>query len=468
MAEPLLGCQPLVAHYVAGSELVSVGSWPVGPAGSAGLDLGGGVELDVDAARPGCLVGLTIELPSGDSRGALPGGLRHGLDLLLGPGCSDTLVALLRESARDPLRPATARLTGNGGRSAASGSVDSPDQRGTDGASYVAPAIHSAAVAYGVACAPGTPPLVRAVGMLEAAAELAAIGGVLDVDGMVGRDLRIGVDLLLDAAAGGIGLMHGGKAARAFAGLLRRVSRLNAGQSLASARLTSLARDFERGGARARLRIHDRHLDAVAGARPPPDHRRPALPAADRLSPPRRVPVDVGSLPGPLAEAGLAARRTGAAEVEVRIDGWAVRRGGLWARAFVAGNDSLLSVAPFRADAGDAVARLLVPPDAIRRLEVDVTDRPEMPRPSPALAATQHAIHLGRSAAQAERLGELTNATLRWRQCARQWARAGDDDRAEAALAFGDRGAESLPWVDRRRSHEPVPPLAVDLIDAGQ
>ncbi|MGH9249922.1 MAG: hypothetical protein ACRD0W_10455 [Acidimicrobiales bacterium] len=145
-----------------------------------------------------------------------------------------------------------------------------------------------------------------------------------------------------------------------------------------------------------------------------------------------------------------------------------MRRGGLWARAFVAGNDRLLSVAPFRVDAGDAVARLLVPPDAIRRLEVDVTDRPEMPRPSPALAATQRAIHLGRSAAQAERLGELTNATLRWRQCARQWARAGDDDRAEAALAFGDRGAEPLPWVDRRRSHEPVPPLVVDLIDAGQ
>ncbi|MGH9192413.1 MAG: hypothetical protein ACRDZ0_08070 [Acidimicrobiales bacterium] len=468
MAEPLLGCQPLVAHHVVGSGLVSVGSWPVGPAGSAGLDLGGGVELDVDAARPSCLVGLTIELPAGDAPDALTGGLRHGLDLLLGPGCSDTLVALLRESARDPLRPATTRLTGNGGRSAASGSVDSADQRGTDAASYVAPALHRAAVASGVACAPGTPPLVRAVGLLEAAAELAAIGGVLDVDGMVGRDLRIGVDLLLDGAAGGIGLMPGGKAARAFAGLLRRVSRLDAGQSLASARLTSLARDFERGGARARLRHHDRHLDAVAGARPPPDHRRPALPAADRLSLPRRVPVDVGSLPGPLAEAGLAARRTGAAEVEVRIDGWAVRRGGLWARAFVAGNDSLLSVAPFRVDAGDAVARLLVPPDAIRRLEVDVTDRPEMPRPSPALAATQRAIHLGRSAAQAERLGELTNATLRWRQCARQWARAGDDDRAEAALAFGDRGAEPLPWVDRRRSHEPVPPLVVDLIDAGQ
>jgi hypothetical protein len=96
-----------------------------------------------------------------------------------------------------------------------------------------------------------------------------------------------------------------------------------------------------------------------------------------------------------------------------------------------------------------------------------VTDRPELPRPSLALAATQRAIHLGRSAAQADRLGDVANATLRWRQCARQWARAGDDERAEAALAFGDRGADSLPW-NRRHSYEPVPPLVVDLIDVGQ
>jgi hypothetical protein len=467
MAEPLLGYQRLVAHHVASSGLVSVGSFTVGPAGSAALDLGGGVELDVDMARPGCLVGLTIELPSGDPPDALSGDLRRRLDQLLGPGYGDDVVALLRAAARDPLRPATARLTRSGGRSAARGSADLADQPGGDVASSVAPALHRAAVAYGLACAPAALPLVRAVGLLEGAAELAVLGRVLDVDGMVERDLRIGVDLLLDAVAGGFGPVPGGKAARAVAGLLRRVSSLTPGQSLVSARLTLLAREFERDGARARRRVHDHRLEDDAGARPPPDHRRPAVPAADRPRPPRRVPVDVGSLPGALAEAPLAASRTGPAEVEVRIDGWAVRRGGLWARAFRAGDRSLVAVAPFRADVGDAVARLLVPPDTIRRLEVDVTDRPEMPRPSPALAATQRAIHLGRSAVQAERLGDLTNATLRWRQCARQWARAGDDDRAEAAHAFGDRGAESLPW-NRRRSHEPVPPLVVDLIDAGE
>jgi hypothetical protein len=467
MAEPLLGCQPLVAHHVAGSRLVSVGSWAVGPAGSAGLDLGGGVELDVDAARPGCLVGLTIELPSGDPPDALSDGLRRRLDLLLGPGSGDAVVALLREAARHPLRPATARLTDGSDRFAASGSPELADSPSGVSASFVAPALHRAAVAYGVACAPGTPPLVRAVGLLEGAAELAVIGGVLDVDGMVGRDLRIGVDLLLDAVAGGFGPVPDGRAARALTGLLRRVSRLTTGRSLSSARLTSLAGEFEQDAARARLRLHDRRLDDDAGTRRRPNHRRSPVQAADRPSPPRRVPIDVGSLPGRLVDAPLAASHTGPAEVEVRIDGWALRRGGLWARAFPAGDDSLLAVVPFRADVGDAVARLLVPPDTIRRLEVDVTDRPEMPRPSPALAATQRAIHLGRSAVQAERLGDLTSATLRWRQCARQWVRAGDDDRAEAALAFGDRGAESLPW-NRRRSHEPVPPLVVDLIDVGQ
>ncbi|MGH9227952.1 MAG: hypothetical protein ACRD07_04320 [Acidimicrobiales bacterium] len=467
MAEPLLGYQPLVAHHVAGSGLVSVGSWPVGPAGSAGLDLGGGVELDVDAARPGCLVGLTIELPSRHPPDALSGGLRRRLDLLLGPGHGDDVVALLHAAERDPLRPATARLTG-GGRPAAGGGADLADPPGADAASPVAPALHRAAVAYGFACAPGAPPLVRAVGLLEAAAELAAVGRVLDVNGMVERDLRMGVDLLLDAVGGASGPSPGGKAARAVAGLLRRVSRLSPGRSLVSDRLTSLAREFERTGARAGPRLRDHRLEDATGARRRPDLRLPAQPASHRPRPPGRVPVDVGSLPGALAEAPVAASRTGPAEIEVRIDGWAWRRGGLWARAFLAGDGSLLAVAPFRADMGDATARLLVPPDAIRRLEVDVTDRPEMPRPSPALASMQRAIHRGRLAAQAERLRDLASANLRWRQCARQWARAGDDERAEVARAFGERRAESPASGDRRWPNEPGAPLVVDLIDAGR
>jgi hypothetical protein len=180
------------------------------------------------------------------------------------------------------------------------------------------------------------------------------------------------------------------------------------------------------------------------------------------------VPVDVGSLPGALAEASVAASRTGPAEVEVRIDGWAWRRGGLWARAFHRRDGSLLAVAAFRADLGDATARLLVPPDAIHLLEVDVTDQPELPRPSPALASMQRAIYLGRLAAQAERLRDVASASLRWRQCARQWARAGDDERAEEARALGAGGTRSLALNDRRRPNEPGAPLVVDLIDAGR
>jgi hypothetical protein len=36
------------------------------------------------------------------------------------------------------------------------------------------------------------------------------------------------------------------------------------------------------------------------------------------------------------------------------------------------------------------------------------------------------------------------------------------------ARAFGDGGAKSLSLKDRRRPNEHVPPLVVDLIDAGR
>jgi hypothetical protein len=36
------------------------------------------------------------------------------------------------------------------------------------------------------------------------------------------------------------------------------------------------------------------------------------------------------------------------------------------------------------------------------------------------------------------------------------------------ARAFGDVGAKSLSLKDRRRPNEHVPPLVVDLIDAGR
>jgi hypothetical protein len=482
MADPLLGLQPLVATHVPGSRLVSVGSWPAGPAGSVGLDLGFGVEIDVDAARPSCLVGLTIELPPADPPGDLPGGLRNALDPLLGRSCSDNLVGFLHDSMRDPMRAASARLAApDHGRSVAIGAPDLADLPVDAPVSGVAIALQRAATAQGLACAPGVSFLVRAVGLLEAAVELSAVGRLLDLTSMVRRDLSIGVDVLLDAVAGGSRPRSGGHAARELAGLLRVVSSLTSRQSLVAARLTSLARELEpdrrnRRGARRLTttegppvprRHHDSGPAEDASARRRLDRSRPATLDLGRSSPLRRVPVDVGSLPGALAEAPIAAHRRGPAEVEVRIDGWAERRGGLWARTFHAGDGGLLAVAPFRADVGDAVARLLVPPDAIHRLEVDVTDRPELPRRSRALAAMERAIHVGRFAAQAGRLGDPASATQRWRQCARLWSESGDHERAELALGFGDRASDALRSSPRGQAHARAGPLVVDLVEVG-
>ena len=97
----------------------------------------------------------------------------------------------------------------------------------------------------------------------------------------------------------------------------------------------------------------------------------------------------------------------------VRSPRWPWRYG-LWARAFDADDDddTLAGIAPFVRDpsvAADAVARVLVPPAAgghtRRRVEVDVTDRPEMPRPSPALSVVERARYQG-----ARRLGPSGSA----------------------------------------------------------
>ena len=45
-----------------------------------------------------------------------------------------------------------------------------------------------------------------------------------------------------------------------------------------------------------------------------------------------------------------------------------------------------------------------------------------------------------------------------------RWRR--DPGPRRSGAPFGDRGAESLSWMDRRRSYEPVAPLVVDLVDA--
>ncbi|HET9611769.1 MAG TPA: hypothetical protein VFP06_19305 [Acidimicrobiales bacterium] len=167
----------------------------------------------------------------------------------------------------------------------------------------------------------------------------------------------------------------------------------------------------------------------------------------------------IRSLPGAVAEAAVTAQRTGTDQVEVRVGGWAERWHGLWARAFDPDDGTLLAVGPLRRDGRDAVARLLVPRRAVGRVEVDITDRPEMPRPSAALAAVGRAIHLGGVAARAERLGDRRSAARRWRQCARAWLGAGDLTRADQALAYAAQVNG-----DGRAGSRVARPLVSDLI----
>lgn len=427
MPEPLLSHDRLVAECDPVARVATVRSQLAGPAGTAGVDLGGGVEVDVDVARPAALAGLTVELPLTGRVEPLPRSLRLRLDALLGPERAADLSEIVGESVgrRDNVqRPLCGPGAPGGG---------------------VAPALQRTALAHAAACGAGAPRLVRAAALLEAAVAIDEVGHLVDVGTGVDH-ARVAAELLTDLVAEGALAVPDQATADRLAATLRHAGRVAA--KPAGPALAALAADV---GARARVPTSPGGRDATvtaAGA----GHEESASPA--------EVPVDSRSLPGDLAEAEVAGRASGPSEVEVRIGGWAERRFGLWARVFDAADDTMVGLAPFRRDGRDAVARLIVPADAIRRLEVDVTDRAEMPRPSPALAGVQRAIHLGVTAARSERRGDLRQAAHRWRQCARTWDGVGDPVRGEQALAYAARVTSPAPDTSGRV----VAPLLSDLV----
>ncbi|HEX6418049.1 MAG TPA: hypothetical protein VFZ77_06120, partial [Acidimicrobiales bacterium] len=388
--------------------------------------------------------------------GDLPTGARSRLHALLGPGGAAALGAAIRAAActsaavdgagagHPPLPP----LTGDVGASPAG--VAAPPQPGNDGdrAAGVAPALQRAALAHTVACEPGVPRLVRVVALLEAADALERVGHRLDVRSMALHDARVGAGLLVDLLADGLLVVPSVRVAGALAAVVRGAVGLLAGQPLVASRLAALADELERG----------RHVDGPRSARSPAAEAPSSGGGSPRAGAGPHVRVAVASLPGTVAEAAVTARRTGADHVQVRAAGWVERRHGLWARAFDVADGTLLGVAPLRRDGRDAVASLLVPASAMGRVEVDVTDRPEMPRPSAALAAVGRAIHLGAVAARAERVGDRRTAVRRWRQCARAWRSAGDQARCAQALAHARQAG--IPG----RPGPPAPSLLSDLI----
>ncbi len=146
------------------------------------------------------------------------------------------------------------------------------------------------------------------------------------------------------------------------------------------------------------------------------------------------VPVDGSRLPGLLASAAGAVRRTDA-EVELVVDGGARACAGWWARA--SGPDGTpLAVAPMRPgglDALDAVARLLCPPAALSTgVVIDCTPSLALLPRSAGARAVEEAITVGRAASRAWR-GSHPSARRLLGSCGDLWEQAGVSANAEAA-----------------------------------
>ena len=135
--------------------------------------------------------------------------------------------------------------------------------------------------------------------------------------------------------------------------------------------------------------------------------------------------IDRDGLPAAFLSAIVAARATTASEIEVRVQRLDAPPAGWWVRAYRP-DGVLLAVAPLRRIDDDEVARLLVPPEWLRNIEVDITDTPGIPRPGSLVRTVTEAIAAGRQAARAERLGRRREAEQAWTTCADHWIAAGD------------------------------------------
>lgn len=169
--------------------------------------------------------------------------------------------------------------------------------------------------------------------------------------------------------------------------------------------------------------------------------------------------VDPDGLPNGLRPEQVVARATSPSEIEIRV-GAPVPATPWWVRVH-RHDDLILAVAPVLADGPDmGVARLLVPPDLLDHLEVDLAARPDEPRPSAALRSIDRAVRQGRGAARLERTERYADAERTWRDCARGWERARDMPRTRAAL---ERSRNIFPQGTAR--NPTGGPLLSDLVD---
>jgi hypothetical protein len=438
VGEGLIGEQAVVGEWDPEAGLWLVRAAVPGPAGSAGLSLAGGVEVDVDVASPGTLAGLAVEAPEG---GATAVGRLTQVTLVavLGPFASSTLLGL---EPGPPVR------------------LSDAEQHRARGVGPLHPALGRTALAR--LSARGGAPLVRGLALLEASAAAATIGRLAGLDGVAREDAEQGSATLLELAAADDLRLDDDRTARELAAALRRAATLLGGRPDVVALAAAI--DQGRYGPRQPPLAAAAAVDAVrpmpAAARAP--HRRKeaadAVPlmaeaaGAARLRVVQPVAVDRSHLPDGIHPTDVAGVRAGVAEVEVQLGGGAGRAPGWWARATTP-DGTTVALAPVVDAGSDAVARLLVPPSVVEAVEVDLTVEPGTPRPSPRLRAIERAVQLGQAAARAGRL-RLPVASARWAACATAWSEAGDEARAGRAR-------------DGYRSQEAGPPLAVDPLLEG-
>jgi hypothetical protein len=207
---------------------------------------------------------------------------------------------------------------------------------------------------------------------------------------------------------------------------------------------------------RARREAADLDLGPVAAAMP----AMPTLQESSHRAPAGRLldVVDLDALPVGLEPTKVEARATTTSEIEVRV-GAPVPTKPWWVR--VHRHDGIVAVAPILPDGPNGgLARLLVPPDDLDRVEIDIVVRADEHRPSLAARAIGRAVRKGRDAARAERGDRYADAEQEWGDCATRWEEAGDPTRMRAAV---ERSQNSFP---QGTAQNPAGgPLLSDLVD---
>ncbi len=428
MLDPLIESRALIGEWDGEGRGWTVRDWVPGPAGTVGLSLSGGVELEIDVAAPTTFVGLWVDAGR-DGQPSLEA--LSTIAILLGDERTTALLELRRGGARQ--LPSDPRLDAARVRR-----LDRGANRSEPG---VAPMLARHALAADGGTEQGASDLVVALSLLDAAAAGFQIDG-LDLDMRVEAMARAGADRFVEVWSPDAPI---------------DVTALSAAVHEIDPLLTDDRRRALRTIVDGRARQHPAGSGIVAAAATAsPPRRSAAVPHSAPLS--RLRPVDVATLPASLGVAEAAARDTRDAEAEVRIPGRPDLTERLWARAFDT-DGVILAAAPLLDDDGDAVARLLVPPSRLAGASFDVTDRPADARPSPGLRATVDAIAHGRAATRAERLRDPKETYSRWGRSVVAWRDAGDEDRSHLARLYAEDG--------NRSGRIPKPLLADPVVELG-